>query len=460
LRYRAQKVFTGVPGIRARRFAPLCAALLIALAHAGVCLSQEADLPDYSSLEGRPILRIEISGNRKTREYVILRELRTDVGDSLSATAMKTDLMRLTALNAFSRVEIVPRLEEDKVVYAITVSETAFVIATLLPGYSEENGWYGGPMVSTPNWFGRAVLASVYAQWGGITKYSLSVNSPWISVAQRQLSVSSATTYQQREDKIRRSEETTLSNGIRGTFYPGRNRILGFGFGFYYLRTKSDKPGITLSPSNSDDLLQLELLLRANSIEDPLDPYRGWVAGIQERRTGGFLGEEGDSWRTQVDVVRYQPLSARSTLAVGGVFAEQTGTVGEDIPVYLQYSLGGSNSVRGYSRTSLGRVLYGKNQFLGTVELSYRLMHPRRIQLFGMSFLSFRLGANIVGFVDHGVAWTDPDELNLDRSRTGYGVGLHLTVPGVDRIRLDLGFSQDGAVMVHLGTRAKFDAQR
>ena len=457
---RAPNALTGLPVVRARPFAALCVTVLIAISHAGVCLCDEADQSDYSAVEGRPILRIEISGNKKTKEYVILRELQTDVGDSLSVTTMKTDLMRLTALNAFSKVEITPRLEGDRVVYAINVSETAFVIATLLPGYSEENGWYGGPMVSTPNWFGRAILASVYAQWGGITKYSLSANSPWISVAHRQLSVSSATTYQQREDKIRRSEETTLSSGGRGTFYPGRNRILGFGLGFYYLRTRSGKPGITLSPSNIDDLLQFELLLRANSIEDPLDPRRGWVAGVQERRTGGFLGGEGDSWRTQVDVVRYQSLSPRTTLAVGGVFAEQTGTVGEDVPVYLQYSLGGSNSVRGYSRTDLGRVLYGKNQLLGTVEFSYRIMRPRRIQLFGMSFLSFRLGANIVGFLDHGVAWTDPSGLNLDRSRTGYGVGLHLTVPGVDRIRLDLGFSQEGDVMVHLGTRTKFDAQR
>jgi len=401
-----------------------------------------------------------VSGNRKTREFVIVRELQTEVGDSLSLATMRTDVMRLTKLSAFSKVEIVPRLEDEGVVYRITVGETAPVIPTLLPGYSEENGWYIGPMVSTPNWFGRAVLASVYAQWGGITKYSFSANNPWISVAHRQLSLSGGTTYQKREDKIRESQEITSIAGSRATFYPGRNRIFNVGLGFQYLGTKSDKPGVTLSPSNRDDLLQCEMLFRANSVEDPLDPRRGWVGGIQERRTGGFLGGDGDSWRTQIDLTRYQPLSARSTLAIGGVLADQTGTVGKDIPVYLQYSLGGSNSIRGYSRTDLGKVLYGKNQFLGTVEYSYRIMSPRQIQLFGLSFLSFRVGMNVVGFVDHGVAWTDRDELSMDRSRTGYGVGLHLMVPGIDRIRLDLGFSQDGDVVLHLGTRAKFDAQR
>lgn len=434
--------------------------MLLLCVGANTCFCQEAGKPDYSAYVGRRVVRIEITGNRKTREFVVLRELQTAVGDSLSLSAMQTDLTRLTRLNAFSKVDIVPRLEGQGVVYAIKVSETALIIASPFPGYSEENGWYGGPMVSTPNWFGRAILASVYAQWGGITKYSFSANNPWISLAHRQLSVSAATVYQKRQDKIRDSQETTMSTGARGTFYPGRNRIFSLGLGFSYLSTKSDKPGVTLSPSNRDRLPQFEMLLRANSVEDPLDPRRGWVAGIQERRIGGFLGGDADSWRTQIDVTRYQPLLARSALAIGGLLALQTGTVGRDLPVYLQYSLGGNNSIRGYSRTQLGKVLYGKNQLLGTVEYSFRVMSPHEIQFFGLSFLSFRLGMNIIGFVDCGVAWTDDEDLTAGRSRTGYGLGLHLMAPGIDRIRLDLGFSQDGDFKLHLGTRGKFDAQR
>ena len=443
-----------------RNRAALGLAVFLFFVGADACLCQEAGKPDYSALEGRPVVRIEISGNKKTKDFIVLRELRTGVGDSLSLPAMQIDLMRLTKLNAFSKVDITPRPEGEGVVYSVDVSETALIIASPLPGYSEENGWYGGPMVSTPNWFGRGILASAYAQWGGITKYSFSVNNPWIAVAHRQLSASLGTTYQKREDKLRGSQETTFSTGTRGTFYPGHNRIFSLGLGFSYLRTKSDKPGITLSPSNRDDLPQFEMLMRANSIEDPLDPRSGWVAGIQERRIGGFLGGDADSWRTQIDVTRYQPLFAKSSLAIGGLLALQTGVVGKDLPVYLQYSLGGSSSIRGYSRTELGKVLYGKNQLLGTVEYSYRIMSPRQIQFFGMSFLSFRLGLNVVGFVDYGAAWTDDDELTADRSRTGYGLGLHLMAPGIDRIRLDLGFSQDGDVKLHLGTRGKFDAQR
>lgn len=455
---------------------PLLVAVALSLG-AGACVGQTPDpqvapqadadvapealeAPDYKALEGLPVLRIEISGNARTKEYVILRELQTGVGDSLNLATMQKDRTRLTRLSAFSRVEIVPRAEGDGVVYAIAVDETAQIIPALLPGYSEENGWYIGPMVSTTNLLGRAVMASALAQWGGVTNYSFNIDSPWLSVADRQLSLSAGTSYKEREDKIRESQEISSATGIRTAFYPERRRIFSLGLGFQLLRTMSDKSGVTLSPSNSDHLYQLEVLLRANSVEDPLDPHSGWVAGVQEKRTGGALGGDGDSWRTQVDVARYQPLSARGVLAIGGVFASQTGVVGEDIPTYLQYNLGGTNSVRGYSRTELGKELYGKNQILGTVEYSHLFMSPRQIQLFGLPFLKFRVGMNLVGFVDFGVAWTDPDELNTDRSRIGYGAGLHLMVPGIDRIRLDVGLSQDGDVEFHLGTRAKFDAWR
>jgi outer membrane protein assembly factor BamA len=274
------------------------------------------------------------------------------------------------------------------------------------------------------------------------------------------LSVGIGISYQEREDKIRESQEITSSSSIRAVFYPGRKRIFSFGLGFQYLRTSSSKSGITLSPTNSDHLHRLEYLFRVNSIEDPLDPRSGWVAGFQEKRTGGFLGGDGDTWRTQVDIARYQPITGRSVLAVGGVFDHQTGVVSEDIPEYLLYLLGGGSSVRGYSRTDLGKVLYGKNQFLGTAEYSYCIMSPRQVKLFGKSVLSFRLGMNIVGFVDYGIAWTEAEELNMDRSRTGCGIGLHAMVPGIERIRLDLGVSQDGELEIHIGTRSKLDSQR
>jgi len=434
--------------------------VMLTMVLVGSSLAQELDHPDYSALEGLPVVRIDVSGLYHTKGIIVSREVLTQVGDTLNLATMREDLARLTKLPVFSKVEIVPRQEGEGVVYAVTVYETARIVPVLLPGNSEENGWYVGPMISTPNWFGRAISASVSAQWGGITKYSFSANNPWLLASRRQLSLYLGQSYQEREDKVRGSQEITSSSSVRAVFYPEPKRVVYFGYGFQFLRMNSSKPAITLSPSNTDHLYRLEGLVRVNSIGDPLDPRRGWVAGFQEKLTGGFLGGDGDSWRTQVDVARYQPTTKNSVLAVGAVFDHQTGVVSEDVPEYLLYLLGGGSSVRGYSRTELGRVLYGKNQFLCTAEHSLRIMSPRQIKLLNKSFLSFRFGMNVVGFVDFGVAWTEDAELNMARSRTGYGIGLHAMVPGIERIRLDLGVSEDGNVEIHIGTRSKLDSHR
>jgi outer membrane translocation and assembly module TamA len=66
----------------------------------------------------------------------------------------------------------------------------------------------------------------------------------------------------------------------------------------------------------------------------------------------------------------------------------------------------------------------------------------------------------IVTFVDYGVAWSENEDLAWKNSKTGYGFGLHLLVPEIDRIRLDVGFSEDGDVKFHIAIRSIYDAQR
>ena len=83
----------------------------------------------------------------------------------------------------------------------------------------------------------------------------------------------------------------------------------------------------------------------------------------------GILGGGSDFWTYTIDVRRYEPLAARHTLALFSLASLRTGRVGEDIPVYLQFNLGGTNTVRGWT---LG-AREGKNQFINTLEYRYEL---------------------------------------------------------------------------------------
>ena len=53
---------------------------------------------------------------------------------------------------------------------------------------------------------------------------------------------------------------------------------------------------------------------------------------------------------------------------LSGLVSLQSGELGTDVPGYLNYFMGGANSIRGYGVTDLGEELSGKNQMLGTAE--------------------------------------------------------------------------------------------
>ena len=58
---------------------------------------------------------------------------------------------------------------------------------------------------------------------------------------------------------------------------------------------------------------------------------------------------DAQSWTFILDGRRFQPLSDRHGLGLFSLATFQTGEVGTQLPDYLQFALGGANSVRGWS---------------------------------------------------------------------------------------------------------------
>jgi outer membrane protein assembly factor BamA len=178
---------------------------------------------------------------------------------------------------------------------------------------------------------------------------------------------------------------------------------------------------------------------------------------LEVLRTGGPLGGDGDFWSGNLDLRGWLAPAPRQKLLLSALLSLQSGTLGEDIPVYLDYYMGGANSIRGYEVTELGTPFSGKNQLLGTVEYSFNLLPPRRWDLW---FFALRLGVDLSLFADAGIAWNEAREFGWKRSRAGLGGGLRLLVPGSEMLRLDLGWSPQGGLQFHFATWSKPAAQR
>ena len=70
------------------------------------------------------VRKIHISGNDKTRDNVIRRELRVDEQEVINSVAIKRSFQRINNLNFFETVEILPeQVEEDKVDLEVKVKE-------------------------------------------------------------------------------------------------------------------------------------------------------------------------------------------------------------------------------------------------------------------------------------------------------------------------------------------------
>jgi outer membrane protein insertion porin family len=219
----------------------------------------------------------------------------------------------------------------------------------------------------------------------------------------------------------------------------------------------SEKPDITLSDNKVDNLFSSGAALGYDSRDSWRNPGRGWWSEIEVVKTGGRLGGEGDFWTAIFDFRRYQPAWSKQTIVMGVLTSLRTGTVGVDVPSYLQYFMGGANSVRGYDYEDLGKELYGKDQFIFTLEYQFLLMDCRAIPVWKWAFAA---GLEAAIFSDTGTAWSSDGELAWDRFKTGIGVGLRLLIPGADVARLDLAVGEDGKVHFHFGVWPKLVAQR
>jgi len=279
--------------------------------------------------------------------------------------------------------------------------------------------------------------------------YKVSATNPWISG--NHVSAGVLAFHQTRRNELLDFNQTSDMVSLNSGKYIGQNGRLKFYGGYYGVG--SDQPNKTLSADNHDDLWFGAVSLGYDGRDSWRSPHRGWHNEVALL----YMGGDANTFTVGVDVRRYLPVGERQTIATGPYLGMQSGTVGEEIPEYMQYFIGGANSVRGYELEKLGKEIFGKNQFLYTLEYRYLVIPTRPVKILKWTF---SLGLELATFGDVGVAWSDPAEFNLDRTRSGYGVGVRLLVPGLDSLRFDVARSEEGNTVFNFGVRAIFDERK
>ena len=404
--------------------------------------------------EGRPVSSVEITGYRATKEHVIRREIRTKVGDTLRVSALQYDIARLENLGIFAELTVdgAP-VGNDSARVIFTFKEMPTWFPVISYSYTEENGVSIGAGISSVNLTGRDLSVSARAYFGGIEQQWARMSWPWISGDHNSFDLYAA--HLIRNDILRGFKEASQEFTPEvGTALSDHSWVRAK---FSAFQMSSDTGGITLNPDGQDQLYRLGGAIGWDTRDSWINPRKGFKNEIEVWHTGGFLGGEGDWWAGNFDVRRWQPVTKRTKLLLSGLVSMQSGALAKQVPVYMNYNLGGANTIRGYGVTDLGDSLSGKNQMIGTVEYSWAAIPPRRFDLWK---ISLKLGAELATFADAGIAWSESRDLTLPRSRAGIGAGLRLLVPGSEMVRLDFGWSPQGGLKFHFATGTKPVAQR
>ncbi len=413
------------------------------------CFAEEPSQQDLEPYRGQVIMEITIAGNHVTKDWVIGREVWASEGKELDPDLVQEDITRLENLAIFGSVLVTIAPIEGGVTLNYSFTEMPWIIPYPAMSYTEENGFSLGVGVASPNFAGRDIMLSGSAVFGGSTMYKISASNPWITG--NHVSAGVLAFHQTRRNELLDFNQTSDMVNLNSGKYIGQNGRLKVYGGYYGVG--SDQPNKTLSADNHDDLWFGAVSLGYDGRDSWRSPHKGWHNEVALL----YMGGAANTWTVGVDVRRYHPVGERQTIATGPYLGLQSGTVGEEIPEYMQYFIGGANSVRGYELEKLGKEIFGKNQFLYTLEYRYLAIPTRPVKILKWTF---SLGLELATFGDVGVAWSDPAEFNLDRTRSGYGVGVRLLVPGLDSLRFDVARSEEGNTVFNFGVRAIFDERK
>ncbi len=397
-------------------------------------------------MEGRVVGQIRVSGLRNVPSDLVERHLVTRVGAPFRRADLAVDQRRLDELRLFTTVLIEPRLEADAVVLDVAVTETLRLLPIIYIRVTDENGVSAGPGLRGINLLGRGSQVGVAARFGGETGVSTTIDTTTITPGtwSRHLGFS----YSSRRNTLYDFDERATSVDAR--FARNWRHGLRTGVAAELLSIDTGDSGASLSPDGTDVIPTIGAFLTFDDTDSSTNPRDGWWAEAEIDRLFGDAG----SWTIILDGRRFQRLADRHGLGMFALATLQTGEVGTSLPEYLQFALGGANTVRGWS---LG-ARTARNQFIGTLEYTYVLQPVRSFSVAG---LNLYWGLQLAGFGDLGLAWNDRDDLTGSPALDGYGAGLRVQVPFVDLIRIDVAWGEPAqGATAYFGVSLKATRQR
>ncbi len=387
------------------------------------------------------INRINISGNKKTKDNVVRRSLQIEEQQLFSSSKVRRSQELLQRLGYFEEVTLSPQpaAEKDTVDMDVSVKEGNTGSFTLGAGLSSGEGFIFTSRVAENNLFGTGNSLSFDANTGTRREnFVVSFNNPRVDDTQLSLGVdvlSSKRIYDDFDrDQVGGSATVgyplyflgeDLANDVRGSLTYELSKIK--------IKNVEDTASQFVKDSEGDSTSSsLTPQLTRNTIDNPLDPSKGSKQQVSVEVAG--IGGDQEFWLLQASNTFYYPVwkssfgnfvfSQRTRLGYGETFDN------EDFPLFKRFFPGGINSVRGFDSRELGPEDANGNNFGGNKQLvgNFEMIYP----------LVQSVGLSGVVFYDIGNAFDDGEGIRLNDLRQAYGWGIRWRSP-LAPIRIEFG---------------------
>ena len=312
---------------------------------------------------------VEISGNTKTNDDVILREMPIEAGDIINIKKIQRGYQNLHRLEFFENIN--PELqrvdsEKNLAKLVINLDEAKTGRLNFGGGYSSTDGWLGFVDVSEKNLFGNGQNISAKWQFGDTTTYSLNFYEPYLLQSDFSFGFSIYDRESKRTDNI--GEYTKESKGGSVSFgysLPNQWRTS--------LRYRAQDTKAIRSDSNvieyDNSLRSVTLGFSRDTSNNRFHPTSGSINNFEIEQAGGFIGGEMDFTKFNLDTRHYYQGFSDHAWAVRmklGLSEPRTPLDSEE------YDLGGSDSLRGYERSDFDIEGQPNNNLL-LLNLEYRI---------------------------------------------------------------------------------------
>ena len=417
----------------------------------------------------------------RTRPFIITREFKSQPGDVFNQNQIQRDLQRAFGLGIFEdlKVALNPGQDPRKVNVVVNTTERRTGSLAASAGVSSTSGLFGAVSLQEQNLGGNNQRLNAEVQVGQRDiLFDLSFTDPWIATDPYRTSYTVNAFGRQSVSLVFDGGKTTITlpNG-------DRPRIRRFGGGVSFTRplandwraslglqfqnvTVRDVDGaisprdefgnlLSYNRSGTDNVATVQFSASQDRRNDPAQTTRGSVLRLSTEQSLGidsiFYNRLRGSYSYYIPVrlIRFtegcqkeRPSPTECTQALA--FNVQGGTILGDFPPYEAFSLGGTDSVRGYDAGELGS---GKSYLQGTIEYRFPVFSIVSGALFLDAGSDLGTGSQVQG---------DPAGIrDKPGSGFGYGVGIRVQSP-LGQIRIDYAINDDGESRIHFGIGERF----